>query len=88
MKDQDVLRFIEQLTERLMTTKYRISQKKETRVTVAPDSPMHSLTTLTDAQANEIDKWVKEVGIGRRISWDTWALKDSKSVSMFMLRWS
>lgn len=88
MKDQDVLRVIEQLTEKLMTTKYRITQKKETRVTVAPGLPKHSLTTITAAQADEIDKWVNEVGIGRRISWDTWVLKDSKSVSMFMLRWA
>lgn len=35
----------------------------------------------------ELQKWVQERGLGRRISYDIWRFKDQESYTTFLLAW-
>ena len=45
------------------------------------------INTLTQEESDVIEAWVRESGIGRRLAWDMWSIKDEEAVTMFALKW-
>jgi hypothetical protein len=52
-----------------------------------PTMAWNACMELTEEQANEIDRWVKETGTGKRVSYDRWLLDSKESLMLFRLRW-
>lgn len=42
---------------------------------------------IADCEAEEINNWVHQSNLGRRIAYDRWRLKDRTAVSAFLLKW-
>jgi hypothetical protein len=49
---------------------------------------LHSPDYLYEGTMIEIDRWVVENRLGRRMAFNMWKLKNEKSRNWFILRWS
>lgn len=61
-------------------------QRLRNKIRVLNDCGFYT-DVLTEEQTEEITKWVNELQIGRRVSWDMWQLYNKESVTMFILKW-
>lgn len=50
--------------------------------------PNISIPTLTEAEALDIDLWIVDNNLGRRMSFDQWKLRSSSAVTAVRLKWS
>lgn len=43
--------------------------------------------TLTEEDIADIDGYINEHGLGKRLAYDMWKFKDTQSLTMFMLKY-
>jgi hypothetical protein len=49
---------------------------------------LHSPDLMYEIKMIEVDQWVVENRLGRRMAFNMWKLKNEKSRNWFILRWS
>jgi len=64
---------------------FLISALKTKVVLVPVNQPNEA---ITEAEAEAVDAWVRELNCGHRVAHDQWQLTDYKALVMFKLRWS
>ena len=56
------------------------------RTEIFPDAGV--MAGLREKDMQQIADWVKETGIGKRTSFDTFAFRNKADMSMFLLQWN
>lgn len=49
---------------------------------------VHSASLMNESMMIEIDNWVRNNNLGKRMAFNTWLLKNEQSRNWFILRWS
>ena len=51
-------------------------------------TPVRFISLMTDAAMMEINAWVNENNLGKRMAFNMWKLKNQAALNWFILKWS